>query len=136
MSVSSAVKDAAQVAVNTGFLPEYVVYEAIVPDTPFPAGWATVYCDEGVIQRLTACGTGDSAKVTWQVSCFGSTNDVAGWLRTRIRDHLIAVGISVPGWTHGVVEHNFGQRPTADESVMEHPLVVAIDQYEMLISKL
>jgi len=136
MSVSSEIVAVCQAAVLTGDAPEYVVHEAIVPNLPFPMGWATVYSNEGTIQRLASCGAGDSAKVIFQVSCFGSTNSVTAWLRTRIRDYLIDVGVTVPGWTRGVVNHTYGPPPTPDESLMENPVVAAVDQFEMLISKL
>jgi len=130
VSVASQITAVCQAAV-----PGREVYNAQILNEPDPDGWAIVYCNPGDRKRLTVATAGAKAKVWWQVSCFAPTEETAAWLQGRITDHLMANPVVIDGWTPGVVKNTVSQLPIQDESVMEHPLIQAISQFEIHISK-
>lgn len=130
----TSVADAVVAAVKAA-VPGREVWDGIVPTQPAADGHVVVFCDEGAYLRDSVGAEPVSKRVGWQVSSFGPTRPAAGWLSRHVTDYLMANGVDVSGWTHGIVMHDFTRAPSADEDVKEYPTVMAVDQFSMLLAK-
>lgn len=116
-------------------VPGRPVSDGQVLEKPDPEGHVVVYCAEGRVLRESVGGDTDSTEVHFQVSCFGPKRPAAGWLSRRITNYLMTNGIDVPGWTHGVLNHDMSRPAQAEDAVPEYKTVMVVDQFSMTLSK-
>lgn len=113
---------------------ELLVFDAIVPPQP-PRRYVAVYSDDGHrtpgAGRSNAAVSGQSTSdvYRWQVTCVAPDRHMTVWLSGRIRDHLVDRRLSVDGWDAGLIRHDGGQRARPDETVLERPVIYAVDLY-------
>lgn len=128
--IADAVIAAVQAAV-----PGRPVSDGQVLARPDPKGHVVVYCSEGKVLRESVGADTDVRQVDWQVSSFGPVRQTSGWLSRTITDYLMAHGVDVEGWSHGVVVHEMSRRASSDDDVPEYNTAMAVDQYSMLLAK-
>lgn len=110
------------------------VFDGSVPTEP-PERYAVFYPDIGTLDALTVCGTSDSAVFRFQVTSVAPDRAMAAWIAAHIRDDIVDARPSVDGWECGPIRHTYSMLPQRDESVMEHHVVYAVDQYALLTTR-
>lgn len=116
-------------------LPGVDVYDAQVLATP-PGRYVVLWPDLGTRSADTVEHRSSSTLFRWQTTCVAPDREMAAWLAETVQDALVDTRLSVDGWSPGLIEHTFGLPPSRDEAVLERPVVVAIDRYQLLADRL
>lgn len=115
---------------------DVTVYDGLVPPPETPGTrYAIAYFDDGTLSAVSVCNTSDSATLRGQVTSVAPTREMASWIATRIRDAIVDVTPTVPGWVCGQIQHVFSERPGRDETVADRPAVFKADVYDLLATR-
>jgi hypothetical protein len=126
-------------------VPGVTVYDGRVPDGPQeetpPDRYVAAYIDPGTlddggIENRKVAHQSTGLTVRWQVTSVAPDRQMAAWLAERVRDGLVDQRPTVAGWACGLIEHTLSRLPRPDEQVQERPVVVAVDQYQLLAERL
>lgn len=143
MTVTDAVvaQLVASLPANTGSLDvgwtatDIGVFDVAVPGIP-PPRYVVVYCDSGARSAAAVDGSSRDQTYSIQVTSVASlpnSTSSAGpqcrWLAEKVRDALTDWRPAVAGLLLGPVRHVSERRPAIDESIIDRPLVFAVDQF-------
>jgi hypothetical protein len=111
------------------------VFDVAVPGVP-PSRYVVVYCDTGARSASAVDGASRdqtySIQVTSAASLPNATSSAAPqcrWLAEQVRDALTDWSPQVPGLQLGPLVHRTSRQPVVDESIVDRPLVFAVDQF-------
>lgn len=116
-------------------LPGVQVFDGQVLPQP-PQRYVVVYPDIGTREADTVEHQSTSTTFRWQTTCVAPDREMAAWLAETVQNALVDTRPEVDGWSTGLVEHTFSLPPARDETVLERPVVVAIDRYQLLADRL
>lgn len=114
---------------------DLLVFDRIILPKP-PQRYVRVNADNGTRAALAVCSRSDSVTLRWQVDCWAPDGPMASWMAVSILDNLLDTRPVIDGWACGQIVHTYSQSPGPEETVMERPVVRALDQYKLLASRL
>lgn len=134
----TTVQDAFVAVVKAAVPAGVKVYDSIVTGNT-TAQYVAVYPDNGERSQGAAQGFRDG-RFRFQVTSVASGNGLLGQecrgLASRVRDALVGHRLVADGWQCGPTEHDFSNKPLADESSLPTPTVYATDGYVLLADRL
>jgi hypothetical protein len=111
------------------------VFDVAVPGIP-PPRYVVVYCDTGARTSSAVDGASRDQAYSIQVTSAASLPDVTStaapqcrWLAEKVRDALTDWQPQVDGLLLGPIIHRVSRQPAIDESLIDRPLVFAVDQF-------
>lgn len=110
-------------------------YDGIVPEKP-PERYVVTYPDTGTLSALAICAISDAAVFRFTTHAVAPDRGMAAWLSTTVRDGIVDTRLVVAGWSLGQIVHTFSQPPVRNETVMERPVLNAIDTYTVVAQRL
>lgn len=128
-------------AVLGAVTPPVPVHDAHVPtrphsDQPVDSTYAVLWPSPGQRLRDALADNGSRDRLLrWQVTSVGESRQSAVWVSERCQDALLDNRLEVPGWAPAPVEHLSSSPVRQDDDLPGEPLFVAVDTYEMRITR-